>query len=117
MGLYNETQRDSFQKLTAFFKSEGSACKIGIQLAHGGRKASSQKAPDGMGPLTKEQIEKGAKHWTPVGPTATPTADGWLTPHALTTEECEEMGKKWAHSAKLAVSAGFDTIECHMAHG
>lgn len=117
LGLWNDDQAESFRPLTEFFKSEGSGCKIGIQLAHGGRKASSQKAPDGMGPLTKEQIAGGAKHWTPVGPTATPTAEGWLTPRELTTQECEEMVGKWANSARLAVKAGFDMIELHMAHG
>ena len=49
----------SFKPLIAFMKGENTA--IGIQLAHGGRKSSSQRAMDGMGPLTPEQIKAGAK--------------------------------------------------------
>src|SRR6202012_1106172 len=79
--------------------------------------ASSQTAMQGMGPLTEDNIKAGAKVWQPVGPTAEPTAQGWLTPRQLTTAECKAMVKTWAHAAKNAVKAGFDTIEIHTAHG
>ena len=115
LGLWNNEQVRSFQPLIAFMKGEKTA--IGIQLAHGGRKSSSQRAMDGMGPLTRQQIEAGAKVWQPVGPTSEPVADGWLTPRQLTTEECREMVRTWAAAARNAVAAGFDVIEIHTAHG
>jgi 2,4-dienoyl-CoA reductase-like NADH-dependent reductase (Old Yellow Enzyme family) len=115
LGLWNNEQVRSFQPLIAFMKGENTA--IGIQLAHGGRKSSSQRAMDGMGPLTPRQIEAGAKVWQPVGPTSEPVADGWLTPRQLTTEECREMVRTWAAAARNAVDAGFDVIEIHTAHG
>jgi 2,4-dienoyl-CoA reductase-like NADH-dependent reductase (Old Yellow Enzyme family) len=90
---------------------------IGIQLAHGGRKASSQRAMDGMGPLTAQEIEAGAKVWQPVGPTSEPVAQGWLTPRQLTADECRAMVRTWAQAARNAVKAGFDVIEIHTAHG
>jgi 2,4-dienoyl-CoA reductase-like NADH-dependent reductase (Old Yellow Enzyme family) len=96
---------------------KGENTAIGIQLAHGGRKSSSQRAMDGMGPLTPQQIEAGAKLWQPVGPTSEPVAPGWLTPHQLTTEECRAMVPTWAKAARNAVAAGFDAIEIHTAHG
>jgi 2,4-dienoyl-CoA reductase-like NADH-dependent reductase (Old Yellow Enzyme family) len=96
-------------------KRQGTA--IGIQIGHGGRKASSQSAMQGMGPLTEENIKAGARVWQPVGPTAEPVADGWLTPRALTTAECKAMVGKFAAAARRAVAAGFDTIEIHTAHG
>jgi 2,4-dienoyl-CoA reductase-like NADH-dependent reductase (Old Yellow Enzyme family) len=105
----------SFKSLVAFMKGEKTA--IGIQLAHGGRKASSQRAMDGMGPLTPQQIEAGAKVWQPVGPASEPVAPGWLTPRQLTTEECRAMVRTWATAARNAVAAGFDAIEIHTAHG
>src|ERR1700710_2721404 len=86
LGIWNDAQAESFKPLIAFMKGEKTA--IGIQLAHGGRKSSSQRAMDGMGPLTSKQIEAGAKVWQPVGPTSEPVAEGWLTPRQLTTEEC-----------------------------
>jgi 2,4-dienoyl-CoA reductase-like NADH-dependent reductase (Old Yellow Enzyme family) len=115
LGIWNEAQVQSFKPLIAFMKGENTA--IGIQLAHGGRKSSSQRAMDGMGPLTPEQIKAGAKVWQPVGPTSEPVADGWLTPRQLTTEECRAMVGTWARAARNAVAAGFDAIEIHTAHG
>src|SRR6478752_5315556 len=115
LGIWSEAQAQSFKPLIAFMKGENTA--IGIQLAHGGRKASSQRAMDGMGPLTPQQIKAGAKLWQPVGPTSEPVADGWLTPHQLTTDECKAMVRTWANAARHAVAAGFDVIEIHAAHG
>lgn len=115
LGIWNEAQVESFKPLIAFMKRQGTA--IGIQLAHGGRKSSSQTAMQGMGPLTEENLKAGDKVWQPVGPTAEPVAPGWLTPRQLTTEECRAMVKTWAKAARNAVAAGFDTIEIHTAHG
>ena len=115
LGIWNDAQAQSFKPLIAFMKGEDT--KIGIQLAHGGRKASSQRAMDGMGPLTAKEIEAGAKLWQPVGPTSEPVAPGWLTPRQLTTEECRAMVRTWAAAARYAVKAGFDAIEIHTAHG
>src|SRR5882724_3841061 len=115
LGIWNDAQVQSFKSLVAFMKGEKTA--IGIQLAHGGRKASSQRAMDGMGPLTQQQIEAGATVWQPVGPASQPVAPGWLTPRQLTTEECRAMVRTWAAAARNAVAAGFDVIEIHTAHG
>src|SRR6266700_3580681 len=115
LGIWNDAQVQSFKPLIAFMKGENTA--IGIQLAHGGRKSSSQRAMDGMGPLTPQEIVAGAKVWQPVGPTREPVANGWLIPHQLTTEECRAMVRTWAAAARRAVDAGFDVIEIHTAHG
>ena len=115
LGIWSDAQVESFKPLIAFMQRQGTA--IGIQLAHGGRKASSQTAMQGMGPLTEENIKAGAKVWQPVGPTTEPVAKGWLTPRQLTTAECRAMVGTWANAARHAVAAGFDTIEIHTAHG
>jgi 2,4-dienoyl-CoA reductase-like NADH-dependent reductase (Old Yellow Enzyme family) len=115
LGIWNDAQMESFKPLIAFMKRQGTA--IGIQIGHGGRKASSQSAMQGMGPLTEENIRAGAKVRQPVGPTSEPVAKGWLTPRQLTTAECKAMVGTWAAAARRAVAAGFDTIEIHTAHG
>lgn len=115
LGIWNDAQMESFKPLIAFMKRQGTA--IGIQLAHGGRKSSSQTAMQGMGPLSEENLKAGARQWQPVGPTAEPVAKGWLTPRQLTTAECKAMVGTWANAARHAVGAGFDTIEIHTAHG
>jgi 2,4-dienoyl-CoA reductase-like NADH-dependent reductase (Old Yellow Enzyme family) len=115
LGIWNDAQVESFKPLIAFMRDQRTA--IGIQLAHGGRKASSQTAMQGMGPLTEEDLKAGAKIWQPVGPTAEPVAKGWLTPRQLTTLDCKAMVDTWATAARNAVKAGFDVIEIHAAHG
>jgi 2,4-dienoyl-CoA reductase-like NADH-dependent reductase (Old Yellow Enzyme family) len=115
LGIWSDAQVESFRPLIAFMHRQGTA--IGIQLAHGGRKASSQTAMRGMGPLNEDDLKAGAKVWQPVGPTAEPVNTGWLTPRPLTTAECKAMVGTWAAAAKNAVRAGFDTIEIHAAHG
>jgi len=115
LGIWNEAQAESFKPLIAFMRRQNTA--IGIQLAHGGRKSSSQTAMQGMGPLTEENLKAGAKIWQPVGPTAEPVAKGWLTPRQLTTADCRAMVHTWAAAARNAVKAGFDVIEIHAAHG
>src|SRR3981189_3653810 len=79
LGIWNDAQVESFKPLIAFMKGEKTA--IGIQLAHGGRKSSSQRAMDGMGPLTPQDIEAGAKVWQPVGPPSGPVAKRGPNPH------------------------------------
>ena len=115
LGIWNDAQAESFKPLIAFMRRENTA--IGIQLAHGGAKSSTQRALDGIGPPTAEQIKAGARMWQPVGPTSKPVAEGWLTPHQLSTEECKAMVGTWAAAARNAVAAGFDVIEIHTAHG
>ena len=58
LGLWNDAQVESFKPLIAFMHRQN--CAIGVQLAHGGRKASSQTAIQGMGPLTEENLKAGA---------------------------------------------------------
>ena len=91
LGIWDDAQVESFKPLIAFMRRQNTA--IGIQLAHGGRKASSQTAMQGMGPLTEENLKAGARIWQPVGPTAEPVAKGWLTPRQLTTAECKATAR------------------------
>src|SRR6202162_5016688 len=66
LGIWNDAQTESFRPLVAFMKGENTA--IGIQLAHGGRKSSSQRAMDGMGPLTPAGDRGGRQGVAACGP-------------------------------------------------
>lgn len=111
LGLWNNTQESAFAPLTALAKSHGA--RIGIQLAHAGRKASTYPwkpgAPDGSVPLT----EGG---WQTVAPSAI-AFDGLADPRALSTNEVREVIRAFIESADRAVRAGFDVVEIHSAHG
>jgi 2,4-dienoyl-CoA reductase-like NADH-dependent reductase (Old Yellow Enzyme family) len=85
--------------------------KMGIQLAHAGRKASTMRPWDDH--LLATPDEGG---WQSVS--ASPLAyNNMQTPHALTIDEIKELTKEFGQAAKRTESAGFDVIEIHAAHG
>ena len=115
LGIWNDEQVEAFKPITAFIEEMGSV--PGIQLAHAGRKASSHTPWMGGKPITAENALPGEELWPIVGPSATPVADGFQTPHQLTTEEIADLVNAFAPAAKRSLEAGFKVIELHGAHG
>ena len=95
LGLYNDEQCDAFKPITEFIKSSGSI--PGIQLAHSGRKAEGD--------------------WISCAPSAKAFSDRYQTPHELSISEIHSLVDCFVDSAHLALKAGFEVIEVHMAHG
>lgn len=115
LGVWSNSHAAALEPITQFIKSQG--CVPAIQIAHGGRKSSTQRAWEGNGPLTTENLLNGDETWTPVGPSTEPFADGWLQPLALSEEEIHEHTQYFVDAAVRAVQVGFEVIEIHMAHG
>lgn len=105
-GLWNDRQTESFKKIVNFIH-QNSASKIGIQLAHAGRKSSTWNGK-------QLPIEEG---WETVAPSKIPYAEGERIPHELTILEIKKLIQDFQDSAKRALEAGFDVIEIHAAHG
>lgn len=101
LGIYRDSQVEPLRRVVEFCHSQGA--KIGIQLAHAGRKAWTSTA--GRGP---EQ---------PVAPSALPFDRDWVVPHALGADEIQGIVRAFAEGARRAAAAGFDVIEVHAAHG
>ncbi|WP_454620993.1 NADH:flavin oxidoreductase/NADH oxidase [Bradyrhizobium cenepequi] len=115
LGLWEDEQIDALRPITAALRAHGSVSAI--QIAHGGRKASAQRAWEGNGPLTAENIANGDESWTPLGPSDKPFANGWLVPEALSHTGMLDIRDAFVATALRALDAGFDVIEIHMAHG
>lgn len=111
LGLYSDENEKALAHVVAFCKKHGVA-KMGIQLAHAGRKASSLPPAQGGKPLTAEQ---GA--WKTVGPSALPFGPGWHVPEAMDKDTLLEVKQQFVESAKRAARIGFDLAELHAAHG
>ncbi len=112
-GLYNDAQAEGWQRIVDFVHRNGSAkAKIGTQLAHAGRKASSYWPFSGK-TGTVPAAEGG---WDTLGP-GTGAFDGYAPPSAMTAEEIDGVIADFAAAAVRAVDAGFDTVEIHGAHG
>lgn len=111
LGLYNDEQEEAFARIVRFINRYGTA-RPAIQLAHAGRKASTNLMWLGGKPLTAEE---GA--WQTVGPSAEPFAEGWHTPVEMTRADMDRVRDAFAAAAKRADRAGFEVAELHGAHG
>jgi 2,4-dienoyl-CoA reductase-like NADH-dependent reductase (Old Yellow Enzyme family) len=112
-GLYNDDQAESWQRITSFVHRHGAAdAKIGAQLAHAGRKASTYWPFSGQ----RGSVPESDGGWATVGPS--PLAfDGYAEPAGMTEDQIRGVISDFAAAAVRAVGAGFDTLELHGAHG
>ncbi len=110
LGIWSDSHIQGLKRITDFIHQQGSIA--GIQIAHAGRKASTNEPWNG-GKFLFEQ-EGG---WHPVGPSAVPFSEGQHLPHALNPEDIERIIISFHAAAKRALSAGFKVLEIHAAHG
>jgi len=110
LGIWNDTQVAAFRRITRFLVSQGTV--PGIQLAHGGRKASTDRPWKGGAPLGPE-----AQGWQPLAPSAVPFDERHPVPDELTVDQIGEIVGRFADAARRALAAGFEVAEIHGAHG
>jgi len=115
VGLWSDEQVPPLARIVRFLHSQGALASI--QLAHAGRKASMQRPWHGNGPMAAADLARGETPWPVVGVTGEPVGPGWLVPQALGLAEIARIIEAFAIAARRAVSAGFDSIEIHGAHG
>src|SRR3954453_18145747 len=115
VGLWSDEHIPGLARIADFLPAEGAAA--GIQLAHAGAKASSRRPWDGGGPVTAENARPGEAPWPTVSASAVPVGPDWPAPHALTVAELGEVREAFAAATRRAVTAGFDLVEVHAAHG
>jgi len=109
LGLWNDAQRDAFAPIVDFMHAQGA--RVGVQIAHAGRKASTYRDWSGSG--TQAVADGG---WETVAPSAV-AFDGYDAPRAMTPAEIEAAVAAFGAAARRAVEAGFDVVEIHAAHG
>jgi len=109
-GMWRDDQEAAWRRVVDFVHGH-SAAKIGMQLAHAGRKASCSRPWEGDAPLT------GAEAWQTIGPSATPFGSDWPAPKAMDAGDLKRVREAFVASAGRCVRAGFDLVELHLAHG
>lgn len=112
LGLWNDEQRDALVRIVDFAHQQGAA--IGVQLAHAGRKASTEAAWGSENPGRSIAPQNGG--WQTVGPSAV-AFPGLAEPVALDGQGLDDVVAAFAASARRAVEAGMDFVELHGAHG
>lgn len=109
VGMYHDAHVAGWKRMNDFIRAQG--CVPGIQLAHAGRKASTNPPW-----IRSEQVANG---WPDniVAPSAIAFGDDSVTPKALEISEIKKIAQSFIKSAQLSLQAGFDVVEIHAAHG
>lgn len=96
LGIWSDQQIPAFQRIIDQVHVYGA--KVGIQIAHAGRKADSPSL-------------------YPEAPSAIRFSEQYRVPRALNGDEVKGLVDAFAAGARRAVAAGVDTLELHGAHG
>jgi NADPH2 dehydrogenase len=96
LGIWSEDHIEGLKKIVDSVHQNGG--KIGIQLAHAGRKSDS----------LKDEI---------YGPSPIKFNDNYRLPKEMTVEDIKRVKNNFKEAAARAEKAGFDLIEIHGAHG
>ena len=110
-GIWGEQHIEPLARVNRFVKSQGAV--PGIQIAHAGRKGSTELPQRGGAHLT--DADGG---WPTLAPSAL-AFGGSLgrIPRAMTDADIARVQKEFADAAGRAVAAGYEWLEVHAAHG
>lgn len=109
-GLWNDAQQSAWSRIVDFVHAQGAVS--GIQLAHAGRKASTDLPWLGGRPVSVQ-----AGGWAPVAPSSLAFNHGYSVPIALDEAGIHKVIDDFAGASRRARAAGFQVIEIHAAHG
>ena len=112
LGLYSDANEAALARVIDAVR-EMSPIKLGLQLAHAGRKASSRVPWHGG-----QQIRAGQPGaWPAVAPSALPHQPSEDAPAELDPAGLQRMRESFRVAARRAARLGFDALEIHAAHG
>jgi 2,4-dienoyl-CoA reductase-like NADH-dependent reductase (Old Yellow Enzyme family) len=108
-GIWNDEQADAWSRVTSFVRAQGAV--PGVQLAHAGRKASTQ-----VPWLGRSSVDPADGGWQTVAPSPVAFGD-YRTPKELSEADVAAVVGAFAAAAVRADEAGFEVAELHAAHG
>ena len=111
LGLYDDATEAALKPVLAAIRKH-SKIAVAMQLAHAGRKASSQRPWEGG-----QQIPLTDGGWMSFGPSAVAHKDGELAPLALDDAGLRRVRDAFVASAQRALRLGIEAFEFHAAHG
>ncbi|HAL51522.1 MAG TPA: oxidoreductase, partial [Sphingobacterium sp.] len=111
LGLWDDQHIEKLKEITEFIKANNSI--PGIQLAHAGRKASSNKPWLGRNQFSPTDPQG----WQTVAPSAIAFHAGDYEPQELDVSAIENLIEQFGTATKRAIQAGYEIIELHAAHG
>ncbi len=109
-GLYRPEHAAAFRRVVDFVHRHSTA-KIGVQLAHAGRKGATRRPWEGP----DQPLASGA--WPLIAASALPYLPASQVPRAMTRADMSAVTADFVRATELANEAGFDLVELHAAHG
>ena len=109
-GMYLPAHVAGWQRIVEFVHRESEA-KIGIQLAHAGRKGSTCVLWEGE----DEPLAEG--NWPLIAPSPIPYRPHNQIPREMTRGDMDQVAADFVRATGMADAAGFDLLELHLAHG
>ncbi len=113
LGIWKDEHVARLRQIVDF--AHGQGARMGIQLAHAGRKASMSAPFDG--PERTVAATEGGWPQDVVAPSAVAFSEKYPTPQALDAAGIARIRQAFMAAAKRADAAGFDVVEIHAAHG
>jgi anthraniloyl-CoA monooxygenase len=111
-GLYTDAQEAAWRRIVDYVHAHTEA-KIGVQLAHAGRKGATRVPWES--PRPDEPLAEG--RWELLAPSPIPYHPYSPVPRAMTRADMDRVRDDFAAATRRAARAGFDLLEVHMAHG
>jgi len=109
-GMYKPEHVTAWRRIVDFVHTNSYA-KIGMQLAHAGRKGSTKLSWEGM----DEPLPSG--NWPLISASPIPWTSLNQVPREMKREDMQLVIGDFVRAAQFAEQAGFDILELHMAHG
>ena len=109
-GIWKDEHVAMLSRIAAFLREHGAAATI--QLAHAGRKASTQRPWEGRGFVAESD-----GGWQPVAPSPIAFDENDPPPAELSKAEIASLIDAFGAAARRALAAGFQVVEIHGAHG
>jgi len=109
-GIWSSEHAKAFTRIARFIADQGAV--PGIQLAHAGRKASTNRPWKGGG-----AVDAAHGGWQPIAPSAIPFDQKHAVPIAMSPAQIDQVVRQFADAARWSLEAGFQVVEIHAAHG
>lgn len=111
-GIWNDAQAEALARAASLIKAGGAV--PGIQIAHAGRKANSNRPWEGDDHIPADD----PRAWQTIGPSAVAYgAQLSRVPREMTVDDIERVKANFVAGARRALDAGFEWLELHFAHG
>lgn len=111
LGLYSDENEAALKSVLETVRAV-SDTKLGIQIGHAGRKASSARPWQQREPLTADN-----GGWQTLSPSGIAFSDKGPDTRAMTETDMDDVINAHVQAAQRALRLGFDLVELHSAHG